>query len=158
MKWILLTTIISSIGVMLLFSVYGAIVERDIGIFMYLLILGTGNIIAPTFVAVLTDRLISHFVKSSKKWKNLMIRMILLGISMFIGLWIWAIIDVKVYYGSYREITFERVVEDFNSEFYGWLRVAFMLMIAIPLIDREIKRRIEKKRLPTAKKTWDKIR
>ena len=156
MTRILLTTIISAIGVMLVFSTIGALVEWGwyIGGFLYLLTLGTGNIIAPTFGAVLIDRLISQFVKSRQNWIKLIIRMILLGISMFIGLWTWSILDVKVYYGSFSEITYDRVVDNFNSDFYGWLRVGFMLMIAIPLVDNTLKRRKKEKHLPTmAKKT-----
>ena|SRR5690554_1306354 len=145
MTRILLTTIISAIGVMFLFSTIGAIVEWDISGFLYLLTLGTGNIIAPTFGAVLIDRLISQFVKSRQNWKELMIRIILLGISMFIGLWIWSILDAKTYYGSYNEISYERVFKRFNSEFYGWLKVAVILMVAIPLVDNILKRRKKRK-------------
>jgi hypothetical protein len=145
MKRILLTTIISSIGVMVLFSIYATIVDRDLNTFVYLLILGTGNIIIPTFATVCVYRLLALAINLKTEWKNLLTRMLLLGLTMFIGLWIWAIIDVYEFHGSYKAITVERVIEDFNSEFYGWLRIAFMLMIAIPLVDRIIKRKIERR-------------
>jgi hypothetical protein len=137
MKRIFLTTLFATllgcfiVGMLFLFesprmALYGAIMTF-------------GNIIIPTLVGVLLFQVVRKKIKFVNETKTLILRMLILFLVFILALIIWAIGDIAL-----SGLTIKNIVDDFSSEFAGFIIIAISSAIAIPSIDILVDRKAHK--------------
>ncbi|ASS49479.1 MAG: hypothetical protein A3D31_02825 [Candidatus Fluviicola riflensis] len=97
-----------------------------------------GNILIPTFIAVLVFQLLRKKINLSNSFRTIALQTFILTVILFLGIFIWATIDVLLFGHLHREHW--NITKEFNSEFKPWLPALFSLAFFIPLIDRRISR------------------
>jgi hypothetical protein len=140
MKRIITLTLLSDIGVGLAMLIFFSITDSW-GIGLYAGILTFGNILIPTLIAVL----IFQLVKKTTNFDNPLLTistqtMLLAGLFVF-GLFIWATAEAILF----TTLTWENIIDDYNSQFSGFLPVAFTEAFLIPTIDLWLTKRKSEK-------------
>lgn len=129
MKKIIFTTYISSIIAILIAGTYYGLVNESFDFATYFIFLGYFNIIIPNFLAVLIYSGLEKIFKIQNTKQKLIVDIILLGLTLQLCLWTWAVIDV---YLDFDNVTFKEVKRDYDRQFRGFNPVTFTLAIIIP--------------------------
>lgn len=104
---------------------------------LYVAAFSFGNILIPTFLAVLIYKIINRFFKSKNPSSYFLLIFFLLLIAYFGGLYCWAIIETS----SFDNFSWDAINDDFKEEFLGYLPIAFIYTILIPALDNWLTKR-----------------
>ncbi|HYV90307.1 MAG TPA: hypothetical protein VE978_00925 [Chitinophagales bacterium] len=96
------------------------------------LFLAFGNLLIPAFIAVLIFKLLKKKM-TLMNTTSIFFKAAILSVIFFIGICLWAVIDVL----SYTSPSLENLLKDFHAEFLGWLPALFSLALFIPIMDRK---------------------
>lgn len=135
---ILITTIVTILIAELLFVVFMLLLTNlkdDQTVYVFLLLfLG---IFIPTFIAVFIFRGVKMIADFSEKTIQLLKQGLILSLFLLCCLIAWSFIDVINDHG-FADFSMSLVVEDFNSQFRGFVPLAIIIAFLIPFIDKII--------------------
>ncbi|MCW3085854.1 MAG: hypothetical protein JWP12_3220 [Bacteroidetes bacterium] len=93
-----------------------------------------GNILIPTFIAVIIYRLLKQKTTLSNSFRTIAFQICMLIIIYLIGIFIWMAGEIMLF----GHLTHHNITKEFNSEFKPWLPALFSLAFFIPFIDNKI--------------------
>jgi hypothetical protein len=99
-----------------------------------LIILVIGNLFFPTLLAVLLFRFIKSISYPSNSLKGFITQSLLLLSILLLGLLMWSVFDV-VFSDAKDASFFSRLLENFSTEFLGFIPATIAISFAIPPLD-----------------------
>lgn len=101
---------------------------------LYCVIMAFGNALAPTLIGVLIFKLINKKTILTSKIGTKLFQAIILLILFLVGICLWSVTDIVVFYSDLSKITIFRIEQDFQSQFSGYLPILCIHAVIIPVV------------------------
>lgn len=124
----LITAFVSSVTFSIIYLIKGDFVYSP----LYVGILTFGNILIPTLIAIILFRLLYNKTKLHNNLATKAFQAIVLSLIFVAGLYTLAILDIL--FLDIGELTLVNINNDFNSQFVGFLPIAFCEALIIPFV------------------------
>lgn len=143
MKRIFLTTLFAALLGLLIIAMLLLFKGETFGTILYMGFLIIGSSIVPVLIAVLLFQIVRRQINFKNQTKTLILRILILILIFALGLIVWSFIDVIIYNAGFSDLALQNVIEDFESQFLGFIPATLPVAIAIPAIDILIEEKLK---------------
>jgi hypothetical protein len=131
-------TLIADIFGCLGMGIFYGLKEKSLDVAFIGLIYSFGNIFIPLLIGVGLFQFLVRGTTNQIKMKVLLLQILSLLILFIMGLIAWATIDLII---DSKHLSIENIMGDFNSQFLGFTPALVIAAVAIPIIDKVLKKK-----------------